>query len=47
LNRSVSLIDGMSSFGDRFFFVRKEALNALNSLIVIVNFNIQNINSFK
>ena len=46
LNGCVSFIDRESSLGNGFFFMREKLLNTVTSLIVIVDFNIQNINSF-
>ena len=46
LDGSVSLVDRVRSLGNRFFFVLEKTLNAFTSLIVIVDLNIQDINSF-
>lgn len=46
LNCRVSFIDRESSLGNGFLFMREKLLNTVTSLIVIVDFNIQNINSF-
>ena len=46
LDGSVSLVDRVRSLGNRFFFVLEKTLNAFTSLIVIVDLNVQDINSF-
>ena len=46
LDGSVSLVDRVRSLGDGFFFVLEKTLNAFTSLIVIVDLNVQDINSF-
>ena len=46
LNNSVCFINVKSSFANLFFFVTQQALDTVDSGVVVVNFSIQNVDSF-